>query len=143
MESRNRGAGLRIHRGYCFIDYQSHEQAENCIKYMNGGQLDSNELEVCFSKDNRSAMIKQQREDYLKKKGVPVKKIDEFFAENLKRSGMDRLRGRMRGFSRSPDRFRRRSPLRSGRGRDRSPFDVRHRLSRRSPSDKTIEKFIT
>lgn len=35
-----------VSRGSCHVEYETHEQAEKAVKYMDGGQIDGQEITV-------------------------------------------------------------------------------------------------
>lgn len=99
----------KVGRGFAYVEYTNAEDAENAMKHMDGGQIDGQEVTV--------APILLPRPRMMRRGGM---------SPPMRRGGRWR----------SPQRFRRRSPMirrRSAR-RSRSPIRIRNRRRRSNSS---------
>lgn len=101
----------KIGRGFAYVEYTNADDAENAMKHMDGGQIDGQEVTVA------PILLPRPRPP-------------------MRRGGMSPMR--RGGRWRSPQRFRRRSPIRrrSPRRRSRSPIRNRRRRSNSSGSSR-------
>lgn len=102
----------KLGRGFAYVEYTNAEDAENAMKHMDGGQIDGQEVTVA------PILLPRPRPP-------------------MRRGGMSPMR--RGGRWRSPQRFRRRSPIRRRsppRRRSRSPIRNRRRKSNSSGSSR-------
>ncbi|KAF1763588.1 hypothetical protein GCK72_011855 [Caenorhabditis remanei] len=98
-----------LHRGIGYIDYESVEDAEKSIKYMDGGQVDGQVIQVEMTIGGRAFVSGQRRVSPFRRRASPPPRDRK---SPIRRGGGGR----------SPPTFRRRSPMAGGR---RSPMGGR------------------
>ncbi|EFP04374.1 hypothetical protein CRE_25702 [Caenorhabditis remanei] len=98
-----------LHRGIGYIDYESVEDAEKSIKYMDGGQVDGQVIQVEMTIGGRAYVPGQRRVSPFRRRASPPPRDRK---SPIRRGGGGR----------SPPTFRRRSPMAGGR---RSPMGGR------------------
>ncbi|ULT98311.1 hypothetical protein L5515_002890 [Caenorhabditis briggsae] len=95
-----------IHRGYGYVDYQNVEDAEKSIKYMDGGQVDGQIIQVEMT-IGRQQTVRRQMSPIRRRASPPPRDRDRDRKSPIRRGGGGNYRNR------SPP--RRRSPM-GGRG---------------------------